>query len=305
MVPYLLGFRPAESLVAMLVRGGRVLLTARMDLPPDAAALVGQVQELVDQHTLSAVVLVAYSVEPERGRAVLRGQLDGLAGVSIADALLVDGQRWWSLTCTTGCCPAEGSPYEPDAHPLAAAAVYAGLPVRASRAEVAAQAAGPAPAEWDGLRRQARELRPALRRLGPAGRVAAMSTAVVEALPEPAPSDVRCLRLALLAREVPVRDVACALISREDAEQHVGLWQHVVARVPPELAVAPLCLLGVAAWAAGNGTLLNCCCERIEHLDPGCSMGLLLADVSARALPPSFWDALGAQLRADLGLLAG
>ena len=41
------------------------------------------------------------------------------------------------------------------------------------------------------------------------------------------------------------------------AESHVALWQQVVARVPPELAVAPLCLLGLAAWVTGNGTLLN------------------------------------------------
>jgi uncharacterized protein DUF4192 len=305
-VPYLLGFAPTESLVALLVRGGRVLLTVRMDLPPAGpAGLVGHLQELVDQHTPSALVLVAYTAEAGRGRTVLRAGLDGLAGVRIADALLVDGRRWWSLTCTTGCCPAEGSPYEPESSPLAAAAVYAGLPVRRSRAEVAAQAAGPDPGEWDRLRGLARELRPSLRRLGSEGRLAAMAAAVVEGVADPALGDADCVRLALLARELRVRDVGCALITGEDAEQHLALWQHVVARLPPELAVAPLCLLGVAAWAAGNGTLLNCCCERIERLDPACSMGLLLADVSARALPPSFWDALGAQLRIDLGLLAG
>jgi hypothetical protein len=128
---------------------------------------------------------------------------------------------------------------------------------------------------------------------------------VVEGVRNPTLDDEACVRLALLAREVRVRDVGCALITGEGAEPHLALWQHVVARLPPELAVAPLCLLGVAAGAAGNGTLLNCCCERVERLDPACSMGLLLADVSARALPPSFWDALAAQLRTDLGLLAG
>ena len=124
---------------------------------------------------------------------------------------------------------------------------------------MAAQAAGPDPGEWDRLRRLARELRPALRRLGREGRLAAMAAAVVEGVRDPALSDADALRLALLAREVRVRDVGCALITGEDAEQHLALWLHVVARLPPELAVAPLCLLGVSAWAAGNGTLLNCC----------------------------------------------
>jgi hypothetical protein len=35
-IPYLLGFHPDESLVAVFVRSGRVILTARMDLLPEA-----------------------------------------------------------------------------------------------------------------------------------------------------------------------------------------------------------------------------------------------------------------------------
>ena len=40
----------------------------------------------------------------------------------------------------------------------------------------------------------------------------------------------------------------------------------MVRRTPPELAPAPLCLVGIAAWAGGNGTLLNACCERLAAL---------------------------------------
>ena len=36
-IPYLVGFHPSESVVAVLCRDGRVLLTARMDLPPTGA----------------------------------------------------------------------------------------------------------------------------------------------------------------------------------------------------------------------------------------------------------------------------
>ena len=69
-----------------------------------------------------------------------------------------------------------------------------------------------------------------------------------------------------------------------------------------DLAVAPLCLVGVAAWASGNGTLLNACCERLGQLDPAYPMGRLLSDVSRRALPPAWWDAMADGLRSDLGL---
>jgi hypothetical protein len=82
-----------------------------------------------------------------------------------------------------------------------------------------------------------------------------------------------------------------------------------VARVPPTLAAAPLCLLGMAAWVSGAGALLNCCCERLAEVNPHYSMGRLLADISEKALHPSRWQQMGrdvqAELRAELGTLAG
>ena len=88
----------------------------------------------------------------------------------------------------------------------------------------------------------------------------------------------------LLVTDVHIRDLAWALITPTNAEDHVRLWGGVVARCrrrwPP-----PLCLLGMAAWVSGAGALLNCCCERLAQVDPHYSMGRLLADISERALP--------------------
>ena len=333
LVPYLLGFQPAESLVAVLVRGTRVVLSARIDLPgPAAEDPAACVQDLVDQHAPTAMVLVVYSSDRRRAEALLTHSLGSVSGVAISDALLVDGQRWWSLMCRNGCCPAEGMPYAPADHPLAAEAVFAGLTAATSRQEVAAQVAGPAPEQWDRVRQLADELRGPVGRGDRAARGRRMAGEVVEALArsssapsttlEPGPSvsrprpvasgsstvdpeERRLIRLALLAQDVSSRDVACALITREQAQAHRALWHQVVARMPPELAAAPLCILGLAAWAAGEGTLLNCCGARVRALDPTYSMGQLLVDVSTRALPPSFWDVLAADLRRELGLLAG
>ena len=313
-VPYLLGFNPTESLVTLLVRDGRVALTARLDLQPGTeAALTAYVQDLAHAHGAATVVLVAYSANREEAAAVLRHLLDEVVEVPVDDALLVAGERWWSLACTSGCCPEEGRPYDPGAHPFAAEAVFAGLSARPSRTDVAAQVVGPDSGDWAALRELARQLRDPLRALGSDGRRQRMAAAVVAGLDPVDPpeetarrtselGDESCLELALLARESRVRDVACALVTRERAESHVALWQRVVARVPSELAVAPLCLLGLAAWVAGNGTLLNCAEERVEALDPEYPMGRLLADVAGRGLPPSWWDAMGADLRSDLGL---
>jgi hypothetical protein len=181
--------------------------------------------------------------------------------------------------------------------------------------------AGPPEEDWPGLRARARRIATRLERGSRTERQDALGRAVVAALPHPdaGPAagatdeegragrvgrldDAACLELALLVRDTLVRDVACALVTREDAPRHLALWQQVVARTPPDLASAPLCLVGVAAWAGGNGTLLNACCERLSALDPRYPMGRLLSDVSRRALPPAWWDAMADGLRRDLGL---
>jgi hypothetical protein len=308
-VPFLLGFHPQESLVALFLQAGRVVLTARYDL---GECLGPDVADLVEQHDPSGLVLVAYCVDAERGRAVLRTQADQLPDVDLVDLLLVDGRRWWSLVCSAGCCPDEGTPYEPGEHPLSAEAVWAGLVARPDRAAVVATVAGPAAEDWKALRRLARPIRVRRARHSRTARQDALARAVVEALPlleedrgergAVGLDDAACLELALLVGDILVRDVACALVTREDARRHLMLWQAVVSRTPPELAAAPLCLVGVAAWASGNGTLLNACCERLSGLDPDYAMGRLLSDVSRRALPPAWWDAMADGLRRDLGL---
>ncbi|SEQ09818.1 DUF4192 domain-containing protein [Microlunatus flavus] len=312
-VPFLLGFHPAESLVALFLSSGRVLLAARFDLAP---GLEEEVQGLVEQHAVEGLVLVAYAADADAGRGVLESHRAQLHGVELVDLLLVDGERWWSLACTTGCCPADGTRYAPDAHPISAEAVWAGLVARPDRASVVATVAGPPPERHAALDRRAEELAAALAaapgRWSLDDRRAALGLAVVDALvrlgepasaPGPAPlDDDACLTLALLAHEASVRDVACALVTREDADRHLAVWLEVVARTPPGLACGPVGVLGIAAWASGNGTLLNACCERLERLDPAYPMGRLLSDVSRRALAPAWWDAMADGLRGDLGL---
>jgi Domain of unknown function (DUF4192) len=45
-IPYVVGFHPDESIVAVFIKSGRIWLTARMDLPPESAA--GELAEHID-----------------------------------------------------------------------------------------------------------------------------------------------------------------------------------------------------------------------------------------------------------------
>ncbi len=308
-IPYLLGFHPQESLVVVLSRRGRVLLTARLDLPPtgEEPVVAAQVRQLSAQHGVDELVLVAYGDDETATRPVLERVSAGLEdGVRVREVLLVSRARWWSLSCSTGCCPSDGAVFDPVGHPLAAEAVYHGLVAGPTRACVEELVAGPGPDALPRLRALVARTRDRVAGLSRPAAAQAMADTVRTALAEPeGPDEAEAVLLAVLALDLAVRDVAWALMTRSQAEGHQRLWVRVVATTPPEVASAPRALLGAAAWIGGNGALLNCCVERLQRDDPGYTLGHLLGDLSERALPPSVWDELVGELRDEVGAVTG
>ena len=303
-IPYLIGFHPSEDLVAVFIKSGRVWLTVRTDMPPESAAeeLAEWLDALAKREEADALALVAYSAASLPANRILTGLMDRLAEHELADVLYVGHGRWWSLTCGEECCPLSGTPYDLTSHPLTAAAVFAGLGVRANRRELEASVSGPPDAEQSRLLELAEDL---LAELGPFDDHVAAGELLVSIL-DSAIADLsalderNCLLLSLLVNNIHARDVAWARISPSDAEEHIRLWGSVVSRVPSELSAAPLCLLGMAAWIAGQGGLVNCCRERVSQVNPHYSMGKLLGDIGERGIPPSLWLELRAEMQAGL-----
>lgn len=308
-IPYLLGFHPDESLVAVLSGRGRVVLTARLDLPApeDAGVVAAQVGRLSGQHGVDELVLVGYSDDEARARRVLEQLRAELRDrVPVREVVLVSRARWWSLTCQTGCCPADGAVFDPDAHPLAAEAVYRGFSAGRSRAALEALVARPPEEALPRLRGLVAQARADLATTERPVAAEAMAAAVRDALADPdGPGEAAAARLAVLTLDLAVRDVAWAMLSRSAAEEHQRVWARVLAATPPEVAPGPLGLLGAAAWVGGNGALLNCCVERLEVDHPRYTLGRLLADLSERALPPGLWDELAGDLRREVRAQTG
>ena len=297
LIPYLLGFRPTESLVAAFVRQRRVVVTARVDLAAaaDLEALVDQLELVSGQVDTRELVLVGYSAD-EGVRDLMRGLAD-LIPFDLVDVLAVSGDRWWSVCCDGDCCPAEGRAYDLDSHPLAAEAVLAGISATGTRDDIAALAAGPPQGERDRLttiteacaddlsqvsrrrrQRRARQLADRTRR----------AVGLTEA---------EAVELAVLVRDIGVRDDVWTMMARKDAEAWVTLWRGVVAVSVWPYEAAPLAMLGWAGWMDGNGALLNCCIERLEKVAPDYSMVDLLQQISIRAVPPSYLDLIADELR--------
>jgi len=118
-LPHWLGFQATESLVVLCLHEprGRLGLTMRYDLPPvvQEAQLVGEVLARVRHEDATRVALVVLTDDPSPGaRAdLVDALLTGLAPLSVTEAVLVRGGRFWSYLCAQEqCCPAAGTPVQ-------------------------------------------------------------------------------------------------------------------------------------------------------------------------------------------------
>lgn len=296
LMPYLLGFQPAESLVMMVIADRIVKVTVRVDLVDDVTGVAQRFGAIAVTNRATGVVLVAYSADPARADAMLLPVMERLASLRVIEAIYTDGRRWWSRSCSDDCCPAEGTPYESASNRLAAEAVFHGMTSLSDRSELERLTEGPPESDQPTLRELADELVSEVVRPDFETRRRRMRDSVADYVgrrqrgEQVQLSDRDLVAFALLAIDVRVRDEAWVAIDRDNAWIHVELWQQVVARAVRDLATPPLCLLGMAAWIEGQGALQVCCLERAKAIDPTYRMVGMLADLNERAVPPSAWD---------------
>jgi hypothetical protein len=306
-IPYLLGFHPTDSVVAVALRGPRIVFAARGDLPPPGAdpherdGLAAHVASVVGRQGATAVMVVGYGVADRVTPAVdallaafRRADLDALEALRVTDG------RYWSYLCERAdCCPPAGVAVDPTSSAIAAAASYAGQVALPDRAALAAQVAAEEYGDREPMRQAAERAGHRLRDLvdeAPPGDVLgrrrlrlAGQAAVREALERYRRggrlTDDEVAWLAVLLVHLPVRDHAWEQIT--DDECHVSLWLDMVRRVAPDLVAAPAGLLAFAAWRQGQGALASVAVERALRAAPDYSMARLMDEVLRHGLPPS------------------
>jgi hypothetical protein len=128
MVPYLLGFAPAESVVIVGISDSRVIVTGRVDLAAgrdEAATVLDRILAQSD-----TAISIAYTEQPVP--QWLCQPLDELR-----DSLLVSDGRWYSLMCTDAtCCPPEGRALPTAPSVAATIAVSVGIAPAAGREDI-------------------------------------------------------------------------------------------------------------------------------------------------------------------------
>ncbi len=113
-LPYQLGYHPRDSIVAISLRGRRVGLVVRTDLPPDGEAestVAGLVEPLVRDGATS-VLLVGYEDEADASSPALVALVEQVEqrGIDVVDVVVVRDGRRYSPICSEPCCPPDGIP---------------------------------------------------------------------------------------------------------------------------------------------------------------------------------------------------
>ncbi|MGJ6964749.1 DUF4192 domain-containing protein [Streptosporangium sp. G11] len=303
-VPYLLGFHPADSLVVIGLTGGpprsRLHLTVRWDLPLGSGGL-GQIAPLFGKEGVTQVVVVGYGSGPLVTPAVDEAvALFRRSGLTVVDALRVEGGRYWSYGCSrTDCCSADGMPYERRASAVAAEAILHGLvalPDRQTLERSLDPVTGPArEAIREATGRLAEELRGRLAGCRDADGFAAEFVAdgmarVREAIVTYASGgrlgEDQAARLGLDLAVIRIRDEAWALVTEENHDAHLKLWHDLTRRLEPRFVPPAASLLGLVAWRRGDSALAGVALARAHEADPGYSMANLLAHAIHHLVPP-------------------
>lgn len=312
MLPYLLGFFPDDSVVAVGLQGpsfrqGGVI---RLDIPEDprdwpfiaeeSARLLLELSTARDRRPAAVLLYLCRDSSP--GAAAVTGWLRPLADhlvqafraldLPVKEALCLSDGRWWSYLCADpACCDPRGTPVHSglDPGPAVAAATFAGLAPRGSRKAIT-EALTPIGPPAQEPQRQALERWTAvlLAAIDRPGGLAQLLDDTAQLLAEVMAEfragslqldDDRAARLILGLQDKLSRDRAAEYAEPDELACAQRLWRCLARRcVPPfeEYAAAPLTLLAWTAWLAGDVATSRVVLAKALDLDPDYTLAQLL-----------------------------
>lgn len=330
MLPYLLGFFPDDSIVAVGLHGpalqqGGVI---RVDIPEDeeswsqiaadTARLLIELSEHRDRRPEQVLLYVCRDpAEGDGPQAVIEfsplaehlAQAFRAEGVAVKESLCISAGRWWSFLCAgTGCCDPEGALIRSARlpGPAAAAATFAGLAPRGSRKAILAGLAPIGPPGAETQRAAIERAGPQLIRelAAPGGRSAALertSTLIGEVMAEfrAGAREVdpdRTARLLVGLQDRLGRDRGAEYVEPDELVAAQQLWRFLAQRcVAPfeHFGAAPLTLLAWTSWLAADTATARIVLAGALDLDPEYTLAQLLHEsLNGGLLPDQLLDSV-------------
>jgi hypothetical protein len=291
-LPAVLGFVPEKSLVLVSLEEGRIGAVMRADLTDDLSDNVGRLAQIAATSGAESVAAVIVDADGalcpmcaddhqrlcETLTEELRSRGVGLYAAHVVDRVEAGG-TW---RCIDGCGDG-GEVEDPNASPLAAAAVLDGRRLYGSRADLHAVVAVADPASAAAMVEPIRSrgtVREADWHTDPDGRGRRdVEQAIVVAqrvLDGIAPTDAETAEVACSLTDIAVRDTLYALAVGSVAAAAEALWALLARKLPDPWRVEALVLLAFSAYARGDGPLAGIALEAALRSDPGHRMAGML-----------------------------
>ena len=301
-IPHMLGFYPADSLVAVGMDRGETPtagLVMRVDLPCPAERLTDLAELVTELHNASAAA-VALVVVGARGDTpdghLPHRDLIAACEKSLSDSEIPIVHQVWTPVIAAGAqwrcyenADCSGHVPDPTSTALAAASAASGLVTYDRREELTARLN---PVDDDTLARRADLLAAFSRNAEPGGGDPALRLRLVDqavdgavegVLPE---TDEDIAALAFALSDHAIRDACMSYSDPKRALAAEELWIALVRGTPAPERAEPACLLAFCAYLRGDGTQAGIALEQAESADPGHRLADLARNALWTGLPP-------------------
>ena len=306
-VPFMVGYHPKDSLVAMALRDDKVVMAMRVDFPdPD---LILATSETIAMHLIreqaSEAIVVGYlpTNTLETDSLALVREVIARHDIVVKECIAVRGDRFRSNLCQDiGCCPPEGNPIPllTDSR-VTAEQVAAGNPLPYLDLDEMKRSIAAQPAD--------KELNKLIKKIADidydSDEVTLLQRQGVNAIIELAMefkgagfSGNKALIALVLARllDLQVRDYAMGMSTEESCEQLWDMWRWLL-RIAPRGYVAPVAVIfAIMSYERGDGALAQRALDRAFEDSAKYQMAKLLRRTFAAGWPPSAFT----EMRADL-----
>ena len=305
-IPFVVGFKPDNSIILISVKEDSVSMAMRIDFPPSLdESQINQLISHLKRDSAEAILAVFYtpSFDPE-SQAVISQLMKAFDEhhLTLRESLVVTNNRWRSLLCDDrGCCPEEGSPLpELQNSRIAVEQVALGKPLPFENMDELVASLSALPEDQE-LLLHISEITPIDYQSDPTPAQREGAEAVIDFMAD-FQADGLCRDKKLMALvlvrllDLQVRDFALGSVTEETMTNYFNAWRWLM-RIAPKGYVAPVATLFAAvAYERGDGALAQRALDRVEADDPEYAMLGLFRQVFSRGWSPDNF----AKMRSEL-----
>lgn len=277
--PHLIGFMPKDSVVAVWLKDGTILVTQRADLKPcldDPHGFFAPMRK----HQPDEVILMFWDADTSDFDGMVSFTEYAKADVTVRDSLWVKGDRWGSLECADSeCCPPSGRPIDWNEGDEVAGV----SPEPVSHRETLIDECKPAGTEH-------------MKPLDPHGiegwRDKAIDRVIRMWLDRDDYADKTLVKVGRSLHDIRVRDSILwmtADLTPEEKREAYHLISKVCRLMHPLDAAPALSVAAILAWTSGDGARGNIACDFALRCDSDYSLAQLVSVSLAAGLPPQAW----------------